>query len=362
MKEVKFIPQKDIEEYLKVRYNTIIYKYLKTDKEFNEYFPNPLDFFNLLYKQITIIEENFEEPYEIINQMSALNLNKQQLLILFDCLLYTLLLMQHYKVQKEIEPEGDSLWQILFRKKLIKLTKELYPYAPKPYSLFSVENNPFNPDASIPPIPFKNNFNFEYLREILVAIPDIKEKIKILFEAQTNFLQNYNPEKYIIDLYKSDIDFDIKCSLEIEKLKKLLEFKIKTKNETSTLAKTKPPKPELLVDIWVKNDNGKKHYQKAIDLLKSEYLDIDTSFITESNEGLLFWNKSIKGSRQYLAAFIYIMTIKKWISKWYSAPEYQTILQKTFNSTFDHEPFKNLAAGFIDDKYIKPFKNFPENC
>lgn len=120
----------------------------------------------------------------------------------------------------------------------------------------------------------------------------------------------------------------------------------------------KPNKPVFLIDIWEREkENGELHYNKAIEILK---ICPKGKLVTEK-DGILYWNRSVRGSIQYLAAFIYVMTQKKWIAKWYNAPEYKHILEKTFNTTFNDEPFKSLEQYPPKEQYRKTFENFPVN-
>jgi len=99
-----------------------------------------------------------------------------------------------------------------------------------------------------------------------------------------------------------------------------------------------------LFDIWEhgRESNNKESYIKMIEFLKQQHVEVETSFVTET-KGKLYWNENIRGNRQYLAAFIYTMTKKKWIAKWYKAPEYKRILENTFSDfSFNLEPFKGI--------------------
>jgi hypothetical protein len=120
--------------------------------------------------------------------------------------------------------------------------------------------------------------------------------------------------------------------------------------------------PQMLIDIWLPDRSGqKKKYDEFIEFLKAPYPEIDTSFVSEIN-GQLHWNRTPKkGFASYLAGFIYVCVKNKWIKDDYSGEDYKRILGNTFNIEFNKKPFEQIAAKAFDDKYLKPFKNFPAN-
>jgi hypothetical protein len=121
-------------------------------------------------------------------------------------------------------------------------------------------------------------------------------------------------------------------------------------------------KSKMLSDIWQLDCHGKNTYDSFIEKLKADNAMIGGPFLIESPDGL-YWNESVKGHRQYLAAFLYQITIKKWIATWYSAPEYVSILSNTFlfKKHPNPEPFKSLNAEPPKDEYQEPFINWPTN-
>lgn len=120
-------------------------------------------------------------------------------------------------------------------------------------------------------------------------------------------------------------------------------------------------KPELLIDIWLPNKEGKKdEYQNIIDRLKRSSNYIDKPFLDEIN-GELHWLTG-KGNIQYLKGFIWTCIKKKWIVDTHSAPKLKSILSNTFNIKFSATPFKNLRIDPPAEKYLLPFKNLPDNA
>jgi hypothetical protein len=117
-------------------------------------------------------------------------------------------------------------------------------------------------------------------------------------------------------------------------------------------------KPDSLKDIWATDIHALEQYDKLIELITDVNIHTGCTFAEKINEKL-YWNGTIKGSRQYLGAFFHVMTKKGWINKWYSAPDYQRIIKNTFNIELNVKPLKGIPTGNFEDKYLKPFTIFP---
>jgi len=140
------------------------------------------------------------------------------------------------------------------------------------------------------------------------------------------------------------------------------EIPVAQENQEKKKHKRELQKHQCLFDIWVDCVDKQKSYDDIINKLKQINPFIDTTFITGEG-GKLIWNESLRGNRQYLAAFVYTITKGKWITRWYSSRIYKTILENTFEfeNGFSPEPFKSLGSKPFEDKYLDPFKGFPVN-
>lgn len=85
MKKVNFIPKTDIDEYLNNCYNIEIFNFLTENDLFCEE-PELLEFLNLFYEQLEIINANKEKPFAVVKHLLGLKLGK----IKRYCLLYCL--------------------------------------------------------------------------------------------------------------------------------------------------------------------------------------------------------------------------------------------------------------------------------
>lgn len=85
MKKVNFIPKTDIDEYLNDCYNIEIFNFLTENDLFCEE-PEPLEFLNLFYEQLEIINANKEKPIAVIKHLLGLKLDRIKRYYLLYCL------------------------------------------------------------------------------------------------------------------------------------------------------------------------------------------------------------------------------------------------------------------------------------
>lgn len=210
MKKVNFTPKKDIEEYLNNDFNIEIFEELTEDEDWQGLF-EPLEFLNLLYEQLEIINENKEKPLSVTKHLLGLKLEKTQLyylLVLLDDAIYE-------RLNSESDPNDKhlSICRGFIEKECDKLEAELYPET-------ETELQPGK----------ENKYDFQKVKQQLATLATVNDKIKYLIEIKTDFLQNKD------DLFiEKGTPFDRKCELEINKLEKGLLFEAHT-----TTPKAKP--------------------------------------------------------------------------------------------------------------------------
>jgi len=72
MKEVKFIPKNNVQDYLYNKHNVELYRNIvKDDFWFNKI--KTIDYFNLLFEQVEIIKANKDKPISIIEHLNTIN-------------------------------------------------------------------------------------------------------------------------------------------------------------------------------------------------------------------------------------------------------------------------------------------------
>lgn len=93
----------------------------------------------------------------------------------------------------------------------------------------------FTPKTEPEPQPEKKNkYDFQKVKQHIETLATVKDKILYLTEIKTDFLQNESIDFFSEDFF-SDIPFDRKCELEIEKLNEVLKLEAHT-----TTPKAKP--------------------------------------------------------------------------------------------------------------------------
>ncbi|MFD3003616.1 hypothetical protein ACFS7Z_24885 [Pontibacter toksunensis] len=126
-----------------------------------------------------------------------------------------------------------------------------------------------------------------------------------------------------------------------------------TRGTTGTSG-TKIVEHKALFDIWEPGADGKKdYYYKVVERLKSDHHLIGA--LVSEQGGKLYWNRQVRGSIQYLAGLIYMLTKHAWIAGWHNAPFYKRVLERTFNITFSAEPLKALHKFPPANEYLEPF-------
>ena len=197
------------------------------------------------------------------------------------------------------------------------------------------------------------------LKDVLSVYHDIDRQLLELWLVQAlavddSYVYAYN---YIAQKINREMDM-VLC--EIKDVTKYSLFKMLEQEKSAQSRRIINEVPQCLYDIWIDCDNKQQTYDRIINKLKGDNVFLSTSFITEV-DGKLIWNESIRGNRQYLAAFIYTITKGGWINNWYSSSIYKRILENTFlfKNGFKPEMFKHLSSQPFDDKYLIPFKGFP---
>jgi len=154
--------------------------------------------------------------------------------------------------------------------------------------------------------------------------------------------------------------FAINDNMHITWLNKYFEF-LKKNNP---YIKNKPIKtiPQTLLEIWVPDKDGSKYqYELIVKDLKQNFAPPISGPLLREVNNKRYWRKDYKGAILYLTGFIYTCIKNGWINPIYSAPQYGKILNNTFNIIFNVGPFKNLMENPPKEKYLKPFKKFPQN-
>jgi hypothetical protein len=248
----------------------------------------------------------------------------------------------------EMTPDYDSFRMLIQGKKLTELEGKIFSrYYNKCFSKFE------NRYKAVHPLPPEQKSKTDLIQDFL-------ENEKQLFAESKPFYEEtrYWEKDIIEEIKKAALYFPKWVKKTHLTFQKAMDTDKKNLNQ-----ETDTKKVLTLFDIWEhgRESNKKESYNKVIEFLKQQHVEIETSFVTET-KGKLYWNENIRGNRQYLAAFIYTMTKKKWIAKWYKAPEYKRILENTFSDfSFNLEPFKRIDKFPPEEKYLKPFKNYPTN-
>lgn len=137
---------------------------------------------------------------------------------------------------------------------------------------------------------------------------------------------------------------------------------INEQNKQIKRTKQKAKPPETIIEIWKPDNNGSMtEYQRNIEKLKIYIEKIDGAFLSEK-DGKLYWNRKIRGSILYLAAWLHICIRNGWLKDTLSAPQYRSILNNTFHAEIGSTtPFKRIDINRPAEKYCDPFNNIPIN-
>jgi len=127
------------------------------------------------------------------------------------------------------------------------------------------------------------------------------------------------------------------------------DFKTRDKRETVPLE---------IKDIWI---GTPEQYKSVMEILSSISITIsETAFIKQVN-GKLYWQNPAKYRRdKYLSGFLYTCLVNGLILN-KTAIAFSHILSNTFNINCKPDAFKSISANPPDNKYLKPFKSFPDN-
>ena len=126
-------------------------------------------------------------------------------------------------------------------------------------------------------------------------------------------------------------------------VRKIIEAKLFSKEELRSKRKSAKIMHLALESVWARSELVK--YRKFIDFLEKENLYIESSFISREGEEL-FWNEELTSDRQYLKAFLYLLSKERLIPEQYSSRQYKAILLNTFKFSNPpyHDVFKNLSS------------------
>lgn len=262
MIKINFTPKTDIEEYLNNDFNLEIFEDLTENEDWQGTF-EPLEFLNLLYEQFEIVNANKEKPLSVVKHLFGLKLEQTKLYYL----LYYLKRHIYKHSGSEYEPKDKqlSICRGFIEKEYDKLEAELYP---------KTEPEP-QPEK-------ENKYDFQKVKQHIETLTTVKDKILYLTEIKTDFLQNVS-----IDFF-SDIPFDRKCELEIEKLNKALKLEAHTTTPKAKpifkLSDKKGAKTDLIrvlnalyeLRLFNKTDGQIPTKQEFIETM-GEYLGVDLS-------------------------------------------------------------------------------------
>lgn len=266
MNKVNFTPEKDIKQYLTDDFNISIYKELTQNGEWNGTF-EPLEFFNIFYENIQIINSNIDNPLFFLRYIEGLGYDSKKLYYLLSNHLELL----NYQRIKGFENEEIMTFVSYIEEELGKLSAILHPERVEWFEnegLKTLENFLTGGIDS-------NRYDFEKVKEIIDGFDDIYKKIKFLIEAKTEFLQNH-----------TDFDFDKrfgeKCQIQINSLKELA--KIDSEFNKINLPK-QPQQPETKNSDESEHDVKKELHNNifknnAFDVWQSMYDEFE---ITESS-------------------------------------------------------------------------------
>lgn len=190
-------PRTNVREYLYDEYNICIYNILTEDKFWKTQF-TPLNFFNLLYRDLEFFELNSNNYLEIKRYFGKCKLKGEKRFLLFKSLKE---LIEHYYPQALLNHEP-----VVF--KSLEYIKKMYAESEDVIGWVNQE------DAA----EVSNFVHFEAIKAHLVTIPDIKNKITHLLEMITLYKQQEIG-------WNNNTPFIRNCTLEIEKYKELLELK-----------------------------------------------------------------------------------------------------------------------------------------
>jgi hypothetical protein len=240
------------------------------------------------FKEHLIIDMSLTEPGEFdiycFDQEQPVNFiqsGKFSLQQYCQCLLRKLFSLNKSKIKPFIQYQCEQLsdpfvWLNKFEK-LIDLNRELFTTKEQNIKVEKalvvielirqdIENNKFNKNA---------RFDFDRVKGKLKQYSTPEEQLSFLYESQAEYLQN---KPKLVD--PSEIPFDQKCSIEIEKIERLEQLKKRTAQRTAVLSgksiKEKIPirgHLNILVDAFFQM----LHEKKANGL---PYLDANATEIT----------------------------------------------------------------------------------
>lgn len=210
MKKVNFTPKTDIEEYLNDDFNIEIFEDLTENEDWKGAF-DPLEFLNLLYEQVEIVNANKEKPLSVVKHLLGLKLKQKKL--------YYLLYYLNRHIDRYLDNDYEPLDKQLnicndfIEKELDKLEAELYPKSePEPMSVK------------------ENKYDFQKVKQHIETLTNVKDKISYLTEIKTDYLQNRSSW----DFLGFETPFEKQCELEIKKLKDNLKLEAETTTSKAT--------------------------------------------------------------------------------------------------------------------------------
>lgn len=214
--EVDELTDEEIEEldnFLQYEFNYDIYQELTYEDDVNFELFEPLEFFRLLYKQITFIKENKTKPLFISRTLKKLDLSDLQFYYLYRILL----------IFFNDDKEKDEKINVCYRE-IYKLQYYLDVYGDDEES----EDETDKIESSV------KLDRFQLLLEHLESLPTTREKIAHLVMEKTKYEQN----KSGLDFnFNNEKTFAEKCQLEINKLKEIMKLEMPTKGKTNNIEK-----------------------------------------------------------------------------------------------------------------------------
>lgn len=205
MIKVNFKPKTDINEYLKDDFHIELFEDL-TEGDWKDIF-QPLEFFNLLYEQLTIIIKNKDKPISIIEHLFALGLEGEKLYFLLHYLKWFI-----YKYGDTTDKQLKVCYNLI-SKRFECLSDKLFP--PKEPPKESEINQ--KPDKTEE----RNDYNFDDVKQHIEGLNSIEEKIEYLINKRADYKQKRT--SYFSKTLEPK--FDALCSMEIHRLKEILNLK-----------------------------------------------------------------------------------------------------------------------------------------
>lgn len=318
MNEGDFIPQTELDFYLRKPLNMDIYCDIDASKNWKEEY-EPLRFFNLLYEYFELAQKNSDKPVAIWNHMLGQGLNHRELFVLLFFLQYLL----NHKADCELNRDEQLL---VCRRFLAEQYNKLYnEFRPLDFSEFQI------------------GFNYHKISRYLKTLPDNECKLKYLMVKLEEYKDPYHwghfkndpDSEFILTPFVDSIEGEISVIRKQMGLDQssVMQGDIVTQSSDSgntRLDKTPPVNEQEQIYGGLPSNYSEEQLRKIFDgFIAKEIVKIGdrskfVSFFTATpQQGKVYWNDSIRPAKAALYSLMETITEKKFVP---------SVLQRYFNT------------------------------